>query len=80
MPFIDGKGRPELLVHPDIALGLANYRPVDEPEVPPAPLTEKDQKRIAARQTAKKAAVERKRRAGTTAEQQKTGGTPDKAR
>ena len=78
MPFIDGKGRPELLVHPDIKLGLANYRPVDEPDDQPVQLTEKEKKRIAARQAAKKAAVERKRKAGTTAEQQKTGGTPDK--
>lgn len=78
MPYIDAKGRPELLVHPDIKLGLANYRPVDEPDDQPAQLTEKDQKRIAARQAAKKAAVERKRGNGTTSEQQKTGGTPDK--
>ncbi|MDN3460687.1 hypothetical protein [Rhodococcus sp. APC 3903] len=54
MPYIDAKGRPEILVHPDIALGLANYRPVDEPEAPPVPLTAKDQKRIAARQAAKR--------------------------
>ena len=78
MPYIDAKGRPEILVHPDIKLGLANYRAVDEPEDPPVQLTEKEKKRIAARQAAKKAAVERTRKAGTTSEQQKTGGTPDK--
>ncbi|MCS4255968.1 hypothetical protein M2405_004271 [Rhodococcus erythropolis] len=80
MPYIDAKGRPELLVHPDIKLGLANYRAVDEPEDPPVQLTEKEQKRIAARQAAKKAAVKRRRQTETGAEQQKTGGTPDKAR
>ena len=31
--FTDDKGRPELVVHPDIKLGRANFRPVDdEPE------------------------------------------------
>ncbi|MGV9867240.1 hypothetical protein [Rhodococcus koreensis] len=31
--FTDDKGRPELVVHPDIVLGRAHYRPVDdEPE------------------------------------------------
>lgn len=78
MPYIDAKGRPEILVHPDIKLGLANYRPADKPEDPPVQLTEKEKKRIAARQAAKKAAVKRKQRTGTGAEQQKTGGTPDK--
>ncbi|MFC9355849.1 hypothetical protein ACFTZB_04580 [Rhodococcus sp. NPDC057014] len=28
--FTDGKGRPELVVHPDIKLGRATVRPVDE--------------------------------------------------
>ncbi|RYD13990.1 MAG: hypothetical protein EOP90_15700 [Lysobacteraceae bacterium] len=31
--FTDDKGRPELVVHPDIKLGRAHFRPVDdEPE------------------------------------------------
>ncbi|SED97382.1 hypothetical protein [Rhodococcus koreensis] len=31
--FTDDKGRPELVVHPDILLGRATFRPVDdEPE------------------------------------------------
>ncbi len=31
--FTDDKGRPELVVHPDIKLGRATFRPVDdEPE------------------------------------------------
>lgn len=77
MPYIDAKGRPELLVHPDIKLGLANYRPVDEPETPPPPLSEKDQKRIATRQAAKKEITDRKRREAAEPTQQKTGGTPD---
>ncbi|MFD7011188.1 hypothetical protein [Rhodococcus jostii] len=28
--FTDDKGRPELVVHPDIKLGRARFRPVDE--------------------------------------------------
>ena len=35
--FIDDKGRPELVVHPDIKLGRAHFRPVDDqPESEPA--------------------------------------------
>lgn len=30
MPFIDDKGRPELIVHPAIKLGLAHFRPVQD--------------------------------------------------
>lgn len=75
MPFIDGKGRPEILVHPDIKLGLADYRPVDAPA--PA-LSEQEQLRIAKRTAAKKVIMDRKRREAAEAEQQKTGGTPDK--
>ncbi|MDF3313063.1 hypothetical protein P3H15_50030 [Rhodococcus sp. T2V] len=30
--FTDDKGRPELVVHPDIKLGRATFRPVDESE------------------------------------------------
>jgi hypothetical protein len=36
--FTDDKGRPELVVHPDIVLGRATFRPVDdepEPEATP---------------------------------------------
>jgi hypothetical protein len=36
--FTDDKGRPELVVHPDIKLGRAHFRPVDdqpEPEETP---------------------------------------------
>ncbi|MDT2006934.1 hypothetical protein FXW78_24510 [Rhodococcus opacus] len=28
--FTDDKGRPELVVHPDIKLGRAHFRPVDD--------------------------------------------------
>ncbi|MYV31991.1 hypothetical protein GQ649_32865 [Rhodococcus sp. DSM 6344] len=77
MPFIDGKGRPEILVHPDIKLGLANYRPVDDPAPAPA-LSEEEQARLAKRTAAKKVIMDRKRREAAEAEQQKTGGTPDK--
>ena len=34
--FTDDKGRPELVVHPDIKLGRAHFRPVhDQPESEP---------------------------------------------
>ncbi|MBC2644673.1 MULTISPECIES: hypothetical protein [unclassified Rhodococcus (in: high G+C Gram-positive bacteria)] len=34
--FTDDKGRPELVVHPDIVLGRATFRPVDDqPESEP---------------------------------------------
>ena len=34
--FTDDKGRPELVVHPDIKLGRAHFRPVDDqPEETP---------------------------------------------
>lgn len=32
--FIDDKGRPELVVHPDIVLGRATFRPVDDEAEP----------------------------------------------
>lgn len=37
MGYIDAKGRPELVVHPDIISGRAVYRSVEQKPVSPAP-------------------------------------------
>ncbi len=37
MARTDAQGRPELLMHPDIVTGCADYRIVEHPEDPPPP-------------------------------------------
>ncbi|QYA99733.1 hypothetical protein I1A62_00675 (plasmid) [Rhodococcus sp. USK10] len=61
--FTDDKGRPELVVHPDIKLGRARFRPVEECE--PAEETPKQRAR---RELKKKMTEERLAK-------EKTGGT-----
>lgn len=73
MPYIDSKGRPEILVHPAIKLGLANYRPMDEAEDPEQPAASAS---ATPRKRAPKKPVSPDKGRGPT--QQKTGGNPDK--
>lgn len=61
--FTDDKGRPELVVHPDIKLGRAHYRPADDEPEP-----EETPKQRARRELKKKMTEERlaKEKAGGT--------------
>lgn len=67
--FTDGKGRPELIMHPDIKLGRAHYRPVDEPEPEETP-RQRARRELAMRLGAEKRARERKEKTGDTNSQQ----------
>ena len=70
--FTDGKGRPELVVHPDIKLGRVTFRQVDDTEPEP----EETPKQRARRELKMKLGAERQAReklARETAETEKTG-------
>ena len=65
--FTDDKGRPELVVHPDIKLGRAHFRPVDDQPEPEETPKQRARRELKKRMTAERLA------------KQKTGGTdPEK--
>ena len=67
--FTDDKGRPELVVHPDIKMGRAHFRPVDDqPESEP----EETPKQRARRELKKRMTEER------LAKQKTEGTNPEK--
>ena len=67
--FTDGKGRPELVVNPDILLRRAHYRPVDEPEPEETP-KQRARRELKMRLSAEKRAREKIEKTGDTNPQQ----------
>lgn len=58
--FTDDKGRPELVMHPDIKLGRAHYRPVDDDEPEPVETPKQRARRELKKEDGRGAARERK--------------------
>ena len=63
--FTDDKGRPELVVHPDIKLGRAHFRPVDEQPEPEETPKQRARRELKKRMT-ERAARERENRKAPT--------------
>lgn len=63
--FTDGKGRPELVVHPDILLRRAHYRPVDDEDVEETP-KQRARRALTKRLGAEKRAREKEEKTGDT--------------
>ncbi|MDF3311566.1 hypothetical protein P3H15_42060 [Rhodococcus sp. T2V] len=68
--FTDGKGRPELVMHPDIKLGRAHYRPVDDESEPEETPKQRARRELKMRLSAEKRAREKKEKTGDTNPQQ----------
>ncbi|MFE7423701.1 hypothetical protein [Rhodococcus sp. NPDC057529] len=68
--FTDGKGRPELVVNPDILLRRARYRPVDDEPEPEETPKQRVRRELKVRLSAEKRAREKKEKTGDTNPQQ----------
>ncbi|MFC9362552.1 hypothetical protein ACFTZB_39010 [Rhodococcus sp. NPDC057014] len=68
--FTDGKGRPELIMHPDIKLGRAQYRPVDDKPEPEETPKQRARRELKMRLSAEKRTREKKEKTGDTNPQQ----------
>lgn len=65
--FTDGKGRPELVMHPDILLGSrAHFRPVDDEPEPEETPKQRARRELKMRLGAEKRAHEKKEKSGDT--------------